>query len=79
MENIKEYYTNQFPTDDLGFELSDTATFEGLFKTLDSYGEMYYYIGIVDILIRERLFDRLAEVMGVPYHEVYNQWAMGKA
>jgi hypothetical protein len=79
MENIKEYYTNQFPTDDLGFKLNDEATFEGLFKTLDTYGEMYDYIGVVDSLIRERLFDRLAEIMSVPYHEVYNQWAMAKA
>jgi hypothetical protein len=73
---LKTYYLEQYPTDDLGIEIDADATFEGLFETLDRYRDVYEYIGVYDSVIRERLFNRLAEVMEVPYEEVYNQWTI---
>jgi hypothetical protein len=73
---LKTYYLEQYPTDDLGIEIDSDATFEGLFETLDRYRDVYEYIGVHDSVIRERLFNRLAEVMEVPYEEIYNQWTI---
>jgi hypothetical protein len=73
---LKTYYLEQYPTDDLGIEIDADATFEGLFETLDRHRDVYEYIGVYDSVIRERLFNRLAEVMEVPYEEVYNQWTI---
>ena len=65
-----------YPSDDLGVEINENATFDGLFRVLDTYGDVYEYIGVGDSLIRERLFERLSEIMGVSYNEVYDQWMM---
>lgn len=77
METIKNYYLQNFPTDELGLEINPEATFEGLFETLDRYRDVYEYIGVQDSLVRERVFEKLAEVMEVPYNEVYEQWMIG--
>lgn len=72
-ETLRSYYTGKF-ADDCGEYIDPAATFEGLFETLDNYRDVYGYIGVGDSLIRERLFKRLAEIMGVGYDEVYEQW-----
>ncbi len=74
--NIREFYLEMYPSDDLGVEINENATFDGLFRVLDTYGDVYEYIGVGDSLIRERLFERLSEIMGVSYNEVYDQWMM---
>lgn len=77
MENIKTYYLATFPTDELGNEINPHATFEGLFETLDRYGDVYDYIGVLDSVIRERCFDRLAQIMKCNYDVIYEQWMLG--
>ena len=76
MMTIREFYVNAFPTDELGPEINSQATFEGLFYELDNYGDVYEYIGVGDSIVRERCFERLSEIMGVTYDEVYSQWLM---
>lgn len=71
MNNIKEYYTTTYPTDELGQEINPSATFLGL---IGNIGDVYEYIGVVDSLVRERLFERVAEIMECSYDEVYNLW-----
>ena len=73
---IREFYLEAFPTDELGIEINPKATFDGLFRVLDNYGDVYEYIGVGDSLIRERVFEKLSEIMGVTYDEVYSQWLM---
>ena len=73
---IKDYYVSEFPTDDLGVEINPEATFDGLFYVLDNYSDVYEYLGVYDSVVRERVFEKLAEVMGVPYNEVYDQWLL---
>jgi len=76
MRNMREYYLENFPTDEMGIEINENATFEGLFRVLDNYEDVYEYIGVGDSVIRERVFSRLSEIMGVTYDEVYSQWLM---
>ncbi len=71
---IREYYLETYPTDDLGLELNPTPTFAGLLNQLIVGGDVYRYIGVGDSLIRERLFERLAEELNVKYDYVYNLW-----
>ena len=71
---IREFYLETYPTDDLGLELNPTPTFAGLLNQLIVGGDVYRYIGVSDSLIRERLFERLAEELNVKYDYVYNLW-----
>lgn len=73
---LRDWYMENFPTDDLGNEINPDATFQDLFDTLDSYGNVYKTIGIGDSIIRERLFAGLAEIMGVNYEYIYEQWML---
>lgn len=75
-QTLKGYYINAFPTDELGLEIDPSATFEGLFETLGSYRDVYEYIGVYDSAVRERLFQRLSEVIKVPYEHIYHQWLL---
>ena len=71
---IREYYLETYPTDDLGLDLNLTPTFAGLLNQLIVGGDVYRYIGVGDSIIRERLFERLAEELEVSYDYVYNLW-----
>jgi len=71
---IREFYLETYPTDDLGLELNPPPTFAGLLNQLIVGGDVYRYIGVGDSIIRERLFERLAEELNVKYDYVYNLW-----
>ena len=74
MNTIKEYYVENFPTDDLGLELNETPTFPGLLNKLIVGEDVYRYIGVTDSIVRERLFKKLAETLNVSYDYVYKLW-----
>jgi len=76
-ELIKDWYTKEYPSDDLGREMNGNATFSDLFETLDNYLDVFDLIGVSDTVIRERVFDKLADIMGVDYDYVYKQWIRG--
>lgn len=76
--NIKEFYLNQYPTDELGLELNENATFDGLLNTLLHEKNVYEYIGVGDSLVRERLFEKVALILNKPYEYVYRFWLQGK-
>jgi hypothetical protein len=78
MKTIKEFYLSNYPTDELGNEIHTKATFIGLFEVLDTYKDVYEYIGVHDSIIRERIFEKLANEMGIDYNEIYNQWLLAE-
>ena len=71
---IREYYLTKYPTDELGVELNQTPTFAGLLNQLIVGGDVYRYIGVSDSIVRERLFEGLAEELNVKYDYVYDLW-----
>jgi len=73
---IRKFYVKAYPTDELGDGINPKATFDGLFRVLDNYGDVYEYLCVYDSIIRERVFEKLAEIMGVDYNEIYDQWLM---
>lgn len=71
---IKNWYTHYYETDELGQEINSMATFNDLHKALLEGKDVYEVIGVGDSLVRERLFDELAILLGVSYEVVYNMW-----
>jgi hypothetical protein len=71
---IKEFYLNEYPTDELGIELNNNITFAGLVTELFGGHDVYEYIGVHDSLVRERLFSELAKQLNTSYDYVYNLW-----
>jgi hypothetical protein len=71
---IKDFYLNEYPTDELGVELNEKATFAGLVTILFGDMDVYDYIGVGDSLVRERLFSELAKQLETSYDYVYNLW-----
>jgi hypothetical protein len=74
MMNIKEYYMNKYPQDELGVELNENATFVGLLNCLYEGNDVYEYIGEGDSIIRERLFENLALLTNKEYSYIYDLW-----
>lgn len=73
--HIKNYYLKQFPDDKkLGSQINKEATFLGLRNILYGNHDVYKYIGVGDSVIRERLFEKLAEHINQDYNFVYNLW-----
>jgi len=71
---IKNWYTHYYDTDELGQEMNSMATFNDLHRALLDGGDVYMVIGVRDSLVRERLFEELAILLGVSYEDVYNMW-----
>ena len=71
METIKQWYTQEYPTDELGQLLNRSLTFWQLYKGLPG---VYELLGVDDSLVRERVFDKLAKIMNVSYDSIYNKW-----
>ena len=71
---IKQFYLENYPTDELGVELNEKATFAGLVTILFGDMDVYDYIGVYDSLVRERLFSELANQLNTSYDYVYNLW-----
>jgi len=74
MNNIKEFYLETYPTDELGVEINENATFIGLYHDLLTGGDPYEYIGVSDSVVRELCFERLAEIINTSYDYVYDLW-----
>ena len=70
---IKDWYMKNYPTDDLGKELNDEVTFEDMWNEDYKKYDIYQVMGVGDSLIRERLFEHLAEIKGVSYDVVYRK------
>jgi len=75
-QGLRAWYIRNYPDDELGKEINPDADFEGLFETLDNYQDVYDYFEVEDSIVRERLFARLAEIMGCDYDVVYDQWLL---
>jgi len=72
--SIREFYVNAYPTDDMGKGINPKATFAGLLNQLVIGNDVYEYLFVYDSIIRERVFEKLAEELEVGYEYVYNLW-----
>ena len=70
---IREFYLENYPTDELGIEINPEANFAGLWAAIRG-NCVYEYIGVGDSIIRERVFEKFSEITGHDYDYIYNQW-----
>lgn len=75
---VKDWYKEFYSKDELGDEIRDNLTFYDLFETLDNYMDVYVVLGVNDSIVRERVFDKLSEIMDVDYDYIYQQWLKTK-
>lgn len=66
---VREWYHKAYPSD-REWKSLDTFTFYDLFELLDNN----YAPDFGDSILRERIFQELANVMDVDYNYVYDQW-----
>lgn len=71
---LRSYYLTEYGDDELGTEINPEADFMGLYEVLYNELDVYEYIGVIDSVIRERLFDALASLMDLDYEVVYDMW-----
>lgn len=71
--NIRQFYLETFPSDELGADINPNANFESLWIVIRG-GLVYEYIGVFDSVVRERIFEKLSELTGHNYDYIYNEW-----
>ena len=50
------------------------------FEVLDAYEDVYVYLGEgIDSVIRERIFQELADIAEVDYEYIYDQWLLAES
>jgi hypothetical protein len=76
--NVKAWYLHKYPNDELGKEINEDITFEDVFRCLDNYGDFYNLINVGDSLMRERIFEKFADISGHTYAEIYDKWMMSE-
>ena len=75
--SVRDWYVATFPTDSLGPKIPD-LTFWDAVGALNLGADIYCFLGdAADSVVRERLFLRIAEIVGCGYNAVYNTWLGG--
>lgn len=75
--NIKDFYTSTYKDDVLANQITNTVTFQQLYRALKDKVDIYEVIGTNDSTVRERLFKELARILNTDYDYVYNMWQNG--
>ena len=75
---VRDWYIENYPDDELGTDIREGLSFYDLYETLDNYMNVYTVLGVDDSIVRERVFDKLSELMGVDYDYIYQQWLQTK-
>ena len=70
---IRAWYEKAFPSDELAGEIRD-ITFYDFLDRLNHEEDPYELLGVGDSIVRERVFDRAAELLQVDYDVIYLKW-----
>jgi hypothetical protein len=73
-KKIRDWYIKTYPTDEEGKEIDDKITFKAFYGYLWQGYDVYEVLEVNDSLIRERVFEKLSEILGVDYDVVYKKW-----
>lgn len=73
-EKIKNWYLKKYSSDEMGFDINTNVTFNDVIDALTKQRDVYGVIGADDSIIRERVFEKLAELLDCDYNVIYNKW-----
>lgn len=71
---VKDDYVQDYPTDDLGKEINENLNYLQVFNGLLCGKDIYEMLDVSVSLIRERVLERLAYLMGIDYQIIYYLW-----
>jgi hypothetical protein len=72
---VRDWYAGAFPTDEWAIDgMNRIVTFQDVYECLCCRYNVYSVLGVSDSIVRERVFDKLATLMGCNYDYVYYQW-----
>lgn len=74
MNGIKQWYIATYPSDELGYELTEYGTFYDLHDGIVHGYDIYSFLGVSDSLVRERVFLELASIYDTSYAAIYETW-----
>ena len=81
-DSVKDWYERKYPQDaDIVADVDPALTFEKaalLIVPVKDDEDKFYETSIDDSVARERVFEKIAEIYGVSYDDVYDTW-MGKS
>lgn len=74
-KGVRNWYLENYPTDDMGVEINESITFTELGLVLMAKRNFYEAVGNgIDSIIRERIFEKLSQELSVDYCVIYNMW-----
>lgn len=74
-KGVRNWYLENYPTDDMGVEINESITFTELGLVLMAKRNFYEAVGNgIDSIIRERIFEKLSQELSVDYGVIYNMW-----
>ena len=72
---VHDWYRLAFPQDKWAIDtLNKGITFQDTYEALQAGVDIYAFLGAVDSIVRERVFDALATMMECSYDHIYYQW-----
>lgn len=75
---VRAWYVATYPTDNLGKSIPVGLTFWDVVAALNIGADVYCFLGdAADSVVRERIFSRIADIMGCGYDAVYSTWMGG--
>jgi len=73
--SVRDWYCGAYPTDDLGPKIPDKLTLWDVVAALNIGADIYCFLGdAADSIVRERIFKRVADIVGCDYDVVYKTW-----
>ena len=76
--SVRDWYVASFPTDDLGPVIPSGLTFWDVVGALNIGADIYCFLGdAADSVVRERVFGRVADIVGCGYDTVHDTWMGG--
>jgi len=76
-QDVKSWYLETYPGDSVAEGIDEDVTFYDCAVTLIREGDIYDILGVGDSIIREKVFEKLADILGVDYNSVYYLWRDG--
>lgn len=76
-QKIRKWYMSEYPTDDLGAYINSKVTFSDVLNGMRKKIDFYNILGAGDSIVRERVFQKMSEILDCDYNYIYRIWLYG--
>ena len=71
---IRRWYIETYKDDELGEDINPDVTFGHIWTAVKMGEDVYEKLGFADSVVRERVFQALAEIKKTDYESIYTLW-----